>query len=150
MKQQLSATIILLCIAFFTCSNTKAQTITVKNLITMTSLSKEDLVKYLQKNYSAVNKALPDSARDTWNCTVSTFGGVSFYSYTREINDNRISIILSMPYKELFDKLEQEVKDMKIKKAEDGVYENEKYLIFPMKTYDERGRDMYTVRVEAK
>ena len=150
MKHQLSVKIILLCIGFLLCSNARSQTMTISDMVKMTGLSKDDMVKYLQKNYTYVNKVLPDSVSDTWRCTKLSYGGTSFYSYTREINDNRTSIILSMTYKNLFDKLEEEIKGMKFAKAPDGVYENDKYLIYPQKMYSAKGPDTYIIRVEAK
>ena len=92
---------------------------------------------------------MPDSVSDTWNCTRLTYGGNSFYTYTRGTTANKkTSITLSMTYKNLFDKLEQEVKGMNLKE-EDGIYQNEKYLIYLQKM-EKDGGYTYTVEVQKR
>ena len=149
MKQLVSVKIILLCIGFLIHGSIKSQTITVSDMMKMTSLSKEDMVKYLQKNYTYVNKVLPDSTSNSWHCTRVTYGGVAEYTYSRDTGENKKTIIsLTMTYENLFNKLKEEVKAMKMKQDDDA-YENDKYLIIFWAHVDKRPYT-YTVEVGAK
>lgn len=148
MNKTFSAKLLLLFVIFFMGFNAQSQTISLAGLIKMTSLSADEMDKTLKKSYTYANKTTSDSLI-TWNCTTLGYGGNAFYTYTRSVSSWHTTIIgLSMTYKNVYERLEQEAKAMKLKE-DSGIYENDKILIsFTYK--EESGKYHYLLDIEAK